>query len=115
VTENYFNKEASCLILEFRRSLDLVDFYEKIVREQAGVISLQEKVLGRVSHSLFSKIVEQEAHNDTTEKALLVNDDEESEAMMAKDSAKQSAAAHLNTFFREPFDLYGGQFMVNES
>lgn len=76
------------MITEFRRSLDLVDFYEKIVKEQAGVIALQEKVLGRVSHSLYSKIVEQDAHHETVEKSLLVNDDEESEALLAKSTAK---------------------------
>lgn len=33
---------------------------------------------------------------------------------MSKHSAKHSAKDHLNTFFKEPFDLYGGTFYANE-
>ena len=39
-TQDYFNKEAHNLVTEFRRNNDLVDFYEKVVRDQAGVVAL---------------------------------------------------------------------------
>jgi len=33
MTQRYFNMEANCLVTEFRRSCDLIEFYEKVVKE----------------------------------------------------------------------------------
>ena len=60
-TQKYFNSEASSLFDQYRRSLDLIDFYEKVIKEQTGVIALQEKTLSKVSYSFFTKLSEQEA------------------------------------------------------
>ena len=33
IIQNYFNSEAHCLVSEFRKMMDLIEFYERIVKE----------------------------------------------------------------------------------
>jgi hypothetical protein len=46
---------------------------------------------------------------------MVAADEEDTESMMNKQVCKNNANAHLDKFFREPFDLYGGSFYGNES
>lgn len=39
---NLFNLEATTLMHQYSRILDLVEYFEKVVKEQSSVISLQE-------------------------------------------------------------------------
>lgn len=52
-SKNLFNDEVAALRAQYKKMLDLVDFFEKVVIEQAGVIALQEKVELKLSVKLF--------------------------------------------------------------
>ena len=44
-----FNKEVNRLVMQYSRSLDLIGYFENVVKNQAGVIALQEKILSKLS------------------------------------------------------------------
>ena len=46
---NLFNIEATKLTFQYSRILDLVDYFERVVKEQSTVIALQEQILGKLS------------------------------------------------------------------
>ena len=54
--------------------LDLIDFYERIVKEQCGVIAFQEKMMARTATTLWSRMADDEAHllcaEETTREAI---------------------------------------------
>ena len=53
-SKNLFNDEVSALRSQYKKMLELVDFFERVVKEQAAVIALQEKVETKLSVKLFA-------------------------------------------------------------
>lgn len=110
-TQEFFNKEASNLVTEFRRIGDLVDFYENVVRNQAGVVALQEKMISKMSNTIHAKIKETDTNEQAEDRTLEENgvDYEETE------TTSKGAGHDLYVLFKEPFELFGGSFKVGEN
>ena len=63
-TQSYFNTEVESVKAQFKQLTELVEFFEKIIHQQAGVVTLQEKVISRLSNSLFTQKVDEELVED---------------------------------------------------
>ena len=63
-SKDLFNEEVSALRSQYKKMLELVDFFENIVNQQSSVIALQEKVETKLSCKLFAQKIDEAAHAD---------------------------------------------------
>ena len=57
-----FNREATKLMLQYQRVLDLVEYFETVVKSQSGVIAFQEKIISKLSMRINANKVEENYH-----------------------------------------------------
>ena len=96
---------------EYRRMIDLVEFYEKMLKEQAGVVAIQEKMLSKTTNLLFMKIANDSAHMESTEKVWAqAIEDEVYERVERGGSLTMNERWRM--FTNEPYGLYGGSFLM---
>ena len=57
-----FNREATKLMLQYQRVLDLVEYFETVVKSQSGVIAFQEKIISKLSMRINASKVEENYH-----------------------------------------------------
>ena len=65
------------LLQQYMRILDLVTYFENVVRNQAGVIALQEIQLTKLGMKKNAKKISKEVHEDVTKAAITQPDHNE--------------------------------------
>lgn len=101
---NLFNIEATKLTFQYSRILDLVDYFEKVVKEQSTVIALQEQILGKLSLRINAMKIDENVQANQVE------------LMRSEPNYKQTDIDAVykqipKVFYKyEPFELYGGNF-----
>ena len=91
------------------RILDLVTYFENVVRNQAGVIALQEIQLTKLGMKKNAKKISREVHEDVT-KAVVAQPgyDEKLVDAIFNDLPKEQIHKY------EPFEFYGGTFLAGD-
>ena len=85
-----------------------------MVKEQAGVISLQEKIIARNSFLLYTKFVEQDADKVAKQQCLEMVDEDKVDDTLEQAEAAIDYEPYLNKFAKDPFDFYGGCYNLSE-
>ena len=99
-----FNFEVTNLLNQYSRILDLVAYFEGVVKEQSTVIAFQEKILSKLTMRINAHKVDEEVRK------LQVTHLKSQRGYKEKEI--HDTFKHLpNRFFKlEPFELYGGDF-----
>ena len=109
-SKNLFNDEVSALRSQYKKMLALVDFFERVVNEQAAVIALQEKVETKLSVKLFAVKFDDgaqaEALNELHREPGF--DKRELQAKMKWMSFKETSLYKTG-----PFEFYGGNYSMS--
>ena len=104
-----FNREVTLLLQQYARILDLVNYFENVVRNQASVIALQEIQLTKLGMKKNAVKIAKVAHEDATKTTLA--QPEYSEALT--DAIFYSLPKeHFHKY--EPFEFYGGTFLAQD-
>jgi len=53
-----FNTEVTKLVMQYSRILDLVDYFESVVKEQSSVIAFQEKMITKLQFKANAKKID---------------------------------------------------------
>lgn len=56
------------LLIQYSRILDLVEYFEKVVKNQSTVIAFQEKVISKLSVRINSARIDETTHDEVTKK-----------------------------------------------
>ena len=54
-----FNREVTKLLFQYSRILDLVEYFEGVVKNQAAVVAFQEKIISKISTRLNAKMIDE--------------------------------------------------------
>ena len=99
-----FNTEVTKLVMQYSRILDLVDYFEGVVKEQSNVIAFQEKIIGNLSMSNNVRhIEEQQLQRNVSLMRKQTHYNEKKIASIFKEMPEKP-----NKY--EPFYFYGGSF-----
>ena len=105
---NLFNIEASNLSHQYARILDLVEYFEKVVKEQSTVIALQEQILGKLSMRINSMRVDENYYTYHVDSVRNQPGFDQSELDI------QFAKVPKILYKYEPFEFYGGNFIASQ-
>ena len=110
-SKNLFNDEVSALRSQYKKMLDAVDFFEKVVNEQAGVIALQEKVETKLSCKLFAQKIEEAAHAEAVHQLHREPGFDKHEM---QERMKWMSFKETSLYRHEPFEFYGGNLLMSK-
>ena len=110
-SKNLFNDEVSALRFQYKKMLDAVDFFEKVVNEQSAVIALQEKVETKLSCKLFAQKIEEAAHAEAVHQLHREPGFDKHEM---QERMKWMSFKETSLYRHEPFEFYGGNLLMSK-
>ena len=110
-SKDLFNEEVSALRSQYKKMLELVDFFENIVNQQAGMIALQEKVETKLSCKLFAQKIDEAAHADAVHELHKEVQFDKAEML---ERMKWMSVKQTSLYKHEPFEFYGGNLHMSK-
>ena len=95
-------------MLQYQRVLDLVEYFETVVKNQSGVIAFQEKIISKLSMRLNAIKVEENYHQKAIAQLKKRDNYNEKEVNAIFSSMPKVMYKY------EPFEFYGGNFQASQ-
>ena len=103
-----FNREVTKLMIQYSRILDLVEYFETVVKQQSAVIAFQEKIISKLSLRMNAGKIDEEVIKKQT--SFLRSQ----QTMRDKDVSATFSQIPKILYKYEPFEFYGGNFSASQ-